>query len=108
MSQREKGMNLKTTVSRGNYSWASLRRAMRYPLRFRRRVSPLHYGETHPGPGQEWNREDWSLPHPSLGEDRHTTEPCARYGGDLVRLGRGVGLMRLYTVLNPSDHRDDV
>ena len=29
--------------------------------------------------------------------------------GDLVRLGRGVGLIRLYTctVLNPSDHRDD-
>ena len=25
----------------------------------------------------------------------------------LVWLGRGVGLIRLYTVLNPSDHRDD-
>ena len=28
--------------------------------------------------------------------------------GDLVSLSRGVGLIRLYTVLNPSDHKEDV
>ena len=59
-SQKEKEMNLKTTVSSESCSWVSLRRATRCPHRSRRRVSLLRWrGETSwLGPRMEQGRPE--------------------------------------------------